>query len=313
MRKNLIRRIACLASVVLILCACAVPVFALGEDYGASRYASIPFDYLTVSGYGGPIDYFGRYSKVGTDLDTTIMGFPDDLFFTNYTTCDTRQIYTSYDFSFIPAAGATSTTSVSFTLNDSFIKPLDNGTIFRIGAISDSVNEEQTTSYTVTSVYVGGYYYTAGMATDGSPSFFMNNFGETVAITYADYQAIDIADLIRTVIPSKDFNADGMYFGELNIQFRVRRDYGFNGLRVTCTSNQYGTYTTPMSFSGWASEQLRTLSYPEDTSNFNVGTFLGNSVSTFMTTPIWGEFTIGHLLGISLTLGLLFYVLKMLV
>lgn len=301
------RRILCLISVFVVLCACALPAFAIGEGSGASRYSLIPFDYIVFSGYGGPLDYFANYSRVGTVLRTSMVMDGDAGSGTVY--CDTRcpgnSISSIYQLPFAPASGSTATSSVAFHLEEDVAIFNDNAVGFQI---SDN--------FTVTSVRVYGSYVTP-VVWDGTLKSMTNVFDERLAVTFTSSQIMYIDDLVQQVIPSSQFRRDGMYFQQLVVQFFVRRDNSdARSMLFSCSSNTYGVNTTPNSFVAWwnarASEyQLPTP--PTQSVDFNVGTFLGDSVNAFMTTPIWENFTLGHLLAISLTIGIVFLVLKMIV
>lgn len=304
------RRLICLLSVVLVLCICAVPAFAIGEGTGNARYSLIPFDFIVFSGYGGPLDYFANYSRVGTNLRTSMVMDGDAGSGTVYcdTVCLSNSLSSVYQLPFSPATGSSATSSVAFYLEEDVA-------IFNNDAVYFQIND----NFTVTSVRVYGSYVTP-FVEDGTLKSFVHGFDERLALTYSSNQVMYIDDLVQQVIPQSDFRRDGMYFQQLVVQFFVRRDnVDSPTILFMCSSNTYGINTEPNSFVSWWNARAPEHPIPSPPVppsgpvNFNVGTFLGNSVGTFMETPIFGDFTLGHLFGISLTLGVLFFALKLMV
>lgn len=298
------RRVFCLISVVVILCVCALPAFALGEDYGAPRYNGIPFDSLVISGYGGPIEYFGAESRIGTELNGSIYGFPNDRLLTYGTICSAQLLSCSYDFDFVPASGATSTTQVSFVMNQKYAVLNKGGLQFYFSG--------RTSNFTVTSIEVTGSYYTI-YSSSGRPQTGFVNFGKTFTTNLTGTKTFDIVPYILDAI---DFSpvGNGVFFRNLTVNFRVRRDNGDSDLGVTTIATPQGTYTQPVAFSNWLNPALSSFDYTNASDNdFNLGRFLGDSVSGFMTVEIWDGFTFGDILGIVLTLAVMFMAIRLLV
>lgn len=298
------RRVFCLIFVVVILCVCALPAFALGEDYGAPRYNGIPFDSLVISGYGGPIEYFGAESRIGTELNGSIYGFPNDRLLTYSTICSAQLLSCGYNFDFVPASGATSTTQVSFVMNQKYAVINEGGLQFYFSGYNSN--------FTVTSIEITGAYYTI-YSSSGKPQTGFVNFGKTFSTNLTGTKTFDITPYILEAIDYKPAG-NGVFFRNLTVNFRVRRDSGDSDLSVTTVATPQGTYTQPVAFSNWLNPALSSFDYTNSSNHdFDVGTILGNSVAGFLAVPIWGEFSFGHLLGIAITLGVLFFALKLLV
>ena len=297
------RRVFCLISAIVILGLCALPAFALGEDYGGARYNGIPFDSLVISGYGGPIEYFGAESRVGTELDGSIFGFPEDRLILYGTACTAQYLTTTYECDFVPASGATSTTQVSFVMNQKYAKINEGGLRFKFDARDD-------TSFTVTSIEVTGSYYTV-YSSSGKPHTGYVNFGKTFTTNLTNTSATyDFAPYILDAIDFKPIG-NGVYFKNLTVNFRVRRDSGDGDLQILTIGTPYGTYTEPVSFSNWLNPALSSFDYSNASNNdFNLGLFLKESVDAFMGLEILPNFTIGSLFIASISFGVLLWFIR---
>lgn len=141
---------------------------------------------------------------------------------------------------------------------------------------------------------------------DGS----LNNISISSGVTYTvNSNTLRIGHLLHETLKGMTtYNKELMYISVLDVTFTLSTE-PINKVEFRVVSPWNGLNTNPPTMMEWVRTQRVVL--PSD--SFEVGSFLGTSVSNFMSTPIFNDFTFGHLLGISLTLGVLFFALKLLV
>lgn len=299
------RRIICLLSVVLVLCVCALPAFASTDGEGQMYYTPIGFD--TISGITSTGSIASRFEWLFSfgQLPTA-----DIVYFSLGAGGYGSQIR---DGEYYGQINLTSAAGLDGFLNlpiypkyelrarNVVVRP------YSLDGLRVSLFNMPNTVITKCRVVV------SAQNIDVSPSTgqLLSNTFENSRTEYPSNSVVEVGKYIHNALKTMPiYNNQVMYLTSVVVEFEVvTEDARKIELRVQCPFDYLAT--SPPSFATF----LRTvyIDLPSDSVNFDVGSFLGNSVGTFMSTPIWGEFTLGHLLGIALTLGVLFFALKLLV
>lgn len=297
------RRILCLLSVILVLAACAVPAFAFGgsEQSGTVVYAPALFDEWYTDSEGGPYEWlfnFYRASSASVQRNFSFSSPSGWEHYYGYIITNSREF-----------EGVIGVYQDDFTL-------VANNKFFRIEAC-DNYTISFNNALRIKSIRLYGSYLVANRNADGQVVMERRNFDYTHQMGSKIIRGITLGTELRNALSNKvGFDVSGMFFEKLSLDFACE---------ITDVDTPYMTVIYPRSsassvyydFRSWVNHQLSDFDTdprpPQAPIKFDIGTFLGDSVSAFMSTPIFNEFTFGHLFGIVLTLGVLFFALKLLV
>lgn len=292
--RKFLTRIFCIVSVVILLVACAVPAFALGANSNYTNlYSALPFQYMYFNRLGGPFEYpcaqTRRDSYVEVNYDCqSLSGSPDyDLHLSSQADYLDANFFFPYDIY-----------AITLEMRDSLARI--NDASIQLAAYDGDL---------IWSIHIYGTYLVPSYSSDGTVTFASYSFDsrfieQTNKLELKDYLMLTFNNKTR-------FNFNNQYFKYLCIDIELEPV-------PNTTINHFEIYNRKSSFSSSAPDVSKwfrdTLGpAPEPSVHLNVGTFLGDSVNSFMTTPIWDDFTFGHLLAISFTIGIVFLVLKMIV
>lgn len=323
MRKKYITRCFAVLTASLILCACVAPAFALGSsDVSGRIFSCLPIDYYYFQNGDGPLDWVFNCSRFGSDV------------YYRYATYDnTLPGYETMSDGYLVAIDSAS----QDYLSGSFTGPLFQtpqstpSNVIKHSQISLEIVDEviDTTRLTNSfSIWYGGEGTLGKFHVYGNLYVPKTNDNGTVSITTEtiDYseniiysEDVYLSNIVKSALQTSENYVNGrMAVSRLFIDFVAYPKNSYdNGFTIQVRDDNVSTTRTTIG--AWFNNVVSSATPPTtpppvvDTTGFNVGVFLGDTVSSFMNTPIWGEFTYGHIFGIALTLGVLFFALKLMV
>lgn len=289
------RRVFPILVALFFLMACAAPALAVGNGDLSNRYSALPFQYMYFNGFGGPFEYPAATTRSGSVTRVTYDAVSMNNEPSFYAVVSSQANYLDTNFYF-----PSNVYQMTFEMRNA-LASINNSNIM-IAAFDGDV---------IWKITVYGNYLTPYLASDNTVKFKSTPFNKSFV---EESSQLELKDYLTATFYNTNVDKNNQLFGYLAIDVEL-------DILPNTTVNHFEIYTrsSALSYSApdlqaWISSKLGQIA-PTDpgTVDFNVGTFLGNSVAGFMETPIWGEFTFGHLLGIALTLGVLFFALKLLV
>lgn len=322
------RKIFPIIAVFAILVSCAVPAFAIGNQLDSSvRYSALPFDYWSISG-GGNVYYsdypFKACSVKSSINEVELNAFSQDTIIRWQPSAGTSESYTysaitghvecpygtqihgevNYEFRGAGNAQWQTITLVGSDMVVPFNIPLDtahNGASFLFRPPTDG-----SAPPNFVKVRFYGEYYVPFRTDDGTTHFEAVPFDVFTNISDRGLNLYQELYEVMRELPSFHYI---MYFKTLNVDM-VCNNLGQNpdvGLYYN-ESTVWQFNTEPYDFSVYYRNAHISGDPPSgDTiieTNFELGSFLTETVGGFLSIPIFGGFSFGHLLGV--VFGLLF-------